>query len=296
MKYLLLSFVLITTIAVGDYANSPIPFSLSSPPKVNVIFQDDFESGEIPSGKNLYFRSETETTLTVSSNTAVNYGNSKGSLRGTYPATFNTGGNYIWSIIKIPQRDVNEIFIEFKAKMPSNKLGNTFLKVFGQYSSNTGYANTTFRLDPETGEMYAVGFGDGDVNGDDNVKNESDNVILFGGDYLNWMGRSYGVADVKLPQKKSFQWDNEWHHFRFMVRYHSGNSKATEKPDGAYYVEIDGKVYVDTKNFYNRHYLNLPIDKIELFGLARGGKKPFEQLYDDVIITTGNFLTNPISK
>ena len=254
-----------------------------------ILHQYNFNDGKIPSGNNLYFATDGGAQLTVTD----------GALRGQYPIPAGDGGYFIWTTFYIPQTGINELFIEFKAKMPGPlRHGCKFLKVFGQNTPSTGYANTTFGLGYEAGEMYSVSFGGGTV-GDGNdqqeqLENDTHNVILFSGDYPQWIGRSFPNASVLTPQKSEFQWSDDWHHFRIKFKFSSGNTKETETADGEYYVEIDGKIYVDAQGLFNRHHLNLPIDKVELFGWAQNGNHPFELWYDDVIISTGNFTSNPI--
>jgi hypothetical protein len=79
------------------------------------------------------------------------------------------------------------------------------------------------------------------------------------------------------------------------VKFNSGDSEATQKPDGAYYLEIDGKIYVDAQNIYNRHYLNKPIQKISFFDWAQNGTKPFEVMLDDIVISKDGFLSSPLA-
>ena len=74
------------------------------------------------------------------------------------------------------------------------------------------------------------------------------------------------------------------------LKYNSGTSAATEVADGAYYVEIDGRIYVHATGLLNRHYTNKPIDRVELLGWAQGGSQPFEIWYDDVKITVGSSM------
>jgi len=271
--------------------------NLYSAETVEVIYENNFEAGVVPSGPDLYFKAESGATMSVSANKSLNYNGSVGSLRGAYPIAAGDGGYYLYATVGMPRKDISELFIEFKAKIPGNKQGSKFLKIFGQYSSSTGYANTTFGLDYTSGDMNAVSFGSGDLDGRAQLANDTHNVILFNGDYPTWIGRSVNVAKVSTPQKKAWRasdWGDGWHHFRFHLKFNTGTSVQTERADGKYYVEIDGKVYVDAKEVFNRHHLNGPIDRIELFGWSQNGTKTFEIWYDDLRITTGNFLDNPI--
>jgi hypothetical protein len=256
-----------------------------------VLFENNFDDGRLPSAQGTYFSAVPGQggILSVSSDNSLNYNGSLGSLRAQYPTAVGDGGYYFWTGYTMPRRDITELFIEFKAKMPGpNREGVKFLKVFSWNETGKGYANTTFQAD-ENGSLRHISFADGTIN-----ENDVANVIFFDGAYPEWVGRSYGTAVMKTPQKAAFNWDTSWHHLRYYIKFNSGNSAATEVPDGEYYVEIDGKVYLHAKNVFNRHHSNLPIEKVELLGWAQNGRAPFEVWYDDVKISTGNFVTNPI--
>jgi hypothetical protein len=232
-------------------------------------------------------------SLTISTNTSLNYNNEGGSLVGSYPTSPSSGGAvYVWGAYGLSQLKTEDIYVEFWAKMPNSKQGLKFLKIFGGSSTSGNYANTTFALDytgGDPGSMYQVSFGDGST-----VGNDTANVINFDGSYPNWIGRSYGKATVQTPQKASFSsanWGTSWHHFRIHCKFNSGTSATTEVNDGAYYVEIDGKVYVNATGLFNRNYSNLPIDRVELFGWSQNAPSAFQVWYDDVRITTGGFAS-----
>jgi len=260
----------------------------SSYAEVVIIGQQNFESGSLPTDPGWGFGSQSGGTISVSKDKSLNYNGSAGSIKATYPNT--PGDMYVWGGVDVGALNLQDVYVEFWAKLPTaKKHGVKFLKVFGQ-RSGTNYANSTFALDytgVDIGAMYCVGFGDGTT-----VENDVQNVILFDSTYPNYVGRSYGKAVVSTPQKKmwaSSSWGTDWHHFRFRVKFNSGTTKATEVADGAYYVEIDDKVYVDAKNIFNRHYSNLPIQKIQFFDWSQGANGPFELWYDDIKITTGGF-------
>lgn len=269
---------------------------VSNAQTAEILFTNNFDDGAIPSGGGAYFSAvpNSGAVLSVSTDKALTYNGSGGSLRAQYPTASGDGGYYFWTGYNMPRKDITELFIEFKAKMPGpNRHGCKFLKVFSQNVSGKGYANTTFQAD-SGGTLQHLSFGDGTIN-----ENDVANVIFFDGAYPEWVGRSYGTAVLKTPQKKSFassDWGTGWHHLRYHFKFSSGTSASTEVADGEYYVEIDGKVYLHATKLINRHYSNLPIDKVELLGWAQNGTAPFEIWYDDIIISTGNFVTNPISK
>lgn len=262
--------------------------------EVVVLGEANFDSGTIPNGNGWGFGAQEGGTISIAKDTGTNFNGSAGSLRGTYPVT--PGGMYVWGGFDVADLNIYDVYIEFWAKMPTVKRGVKFLKIFGQKTNNNAYyANTTFALDytgVDIGGMYCVGFGDGTT-----PENDVNNVIFFDGTYPAYVGRSTGKAVISTPQKKMWNasnWGDTWHHFRFRVKFNSGTTAATEVADGAYYVEIDGKVYVDAKNIFNRHYSNKPIQKISLFDWSQGAGAPFELWYDNVRITTGGFYSqNP---
>ena len=64
-------------------------------------------------------------------------------------------------------------------------------------------------------------------------------------------------------------------------------------PDGEYYLEVDGKVYVNATGLYNRNPANGPIKRIAFFGWAQTETQPFQLWYDDIRISTGGFASQP---
>lgn len=226
--------------------------------------------------------------MSVSIDTSQNYAGSAGSLAGEYPVA--SGGVYAWASYDLSALGLSDIYVDLRARMPAAKQGLKFVKVFGA-NDDDNYANTTFGLNytgGDNGSMYQVSFGDGSV-----TANDTANVVNFDGSYPEWIGRSFGTANVATPQQQAWassQWGTEWHHFRLAVKFNSGTTAANETADGAFYVEIDGEVYVDAQGLFNRHPFNGPLDRIELFGWAQGGSAPFEIWYDEVCLSTGGFL------
>ena len=254
-------------------------------PPGTVVATENFEDGALPTG-GWAIGAQSGGQVAISADPAANYASSAGSLKGTYPVP--NGGVYVWAGYSLSPYATRSVLVEFWAKMPGPKHGLKFLKVFGRGTS-ASYANTTFGLDytgNDNGSMYVVSFGDGSV-----TTNDTANVIFLSGANPSWIGRSYGTASVATPQLApwaSANWGSDWHHFRLYVRFNSGTSAATEAPDGAFYVEIDGKVYVRATGLFNRHYSNEPIDRVELFGWSQGATgttPPFEVWYDSVRIT-----------
>jgi len=216
-------------------------------------------------------------------------------LEGVYPDP-PSGGNYIWATYEVLPLKTEDIYVEFWAKMPSQyKGGCKFLKVFGERSSANNYADTTIATDytgADFGSIRQISFGDGTT-----VTNDSQNVININGTNLAWMGRSYGSSVVETPQSSDFPssaWGTAWHHFRIHVKFNDGTTSQNEVANGEYYLEIDGKVYVDATGLYNRNPANGPIDRIQLFGWAQTDPQPFQLWYEDIRISTGGFLSTPL--
>lgn len=253
----------------------------------------DFEDGAIPNKNGWGFGTQSGGTLTVSSDTNVNYLGSKGSLKASYPVA--TGAIYVWGGYDVAALNIRDVYIEFSAKLPAAKQGLKFLKIFGQRETGKGYANTTIALvsDPgNEGGITQVSFGDGT-----SLENDTQNVINLNGSYGGWIGRAHKLGSlVETPQLTGWSaksWGEDWHRFRVRVKFNSGDTEINQKPDGAYYLEIDGKVYVDAQNIYNRHYLNKPIQKIAFFDWAQNGTKAFDVMLDDIVISQGGFLSSP---
>lgn len=211
------------------------------------------------------------------------------SVKGSYPASDANGEVYVYLTAPFAGGAANELYISLRAKMPNTKNGCKFVKVFGGRVGGN-YANCTFGTSyatPDRGEMYQVSFGDGSTVGNDTAR-----VINFDGSGPNLIGRSYGVATVLTPQNAPFPssaWGEDWHHFRFYVKFNSGTTAENEVPDGAFYVEIDGVVYVDATGLFNRHYSNLPIERVGFFNQSQGNGPAFDLWYDDIQLSTGGW-------
>lgn len=235
-------------------------------------------------------------SLGVQPTTAPDGSETAYALEGSYPVPARTGADYVGAVFHVqPEyQNVEDVYIEFWAKMPGIKEGCKFLKIFGYRSPATGYANTTIGTDytgAEYGALREIGFGDGSTN-----VNDSQKVINLRGSGTN-IGRSAATAVIQTPQESSFSaadWGNGWHHFRVHVKFNSGTTSQNEVPNGEYYLEIDGKVYVDATGVYNRNPVNGPINKIEFFGWAQTESHPFQVWYDDIRISTGGFMSTPL--
>lgn len=265
---------------------SMVPQALEA---ATLIASQDFESASIPNSDGWGFGAEGG-AVSISSDTSQNHGGSKGSIKGVYPLA--TGGMYVWGGYDISALKLNDVYIEFWAKMPKATQGVKFLKIFGARDS-AGYANTTIALTSDPGmqgSITQVSFGDGT-----NIENDAQNVINLDGAYPEWIGRSYKNATVLTPQKSRWSgsnWGTSWHHFKVHVKFNKGTSAANEVADGEYYLAIDDVVYVDAKGLINRHYSNGPIAKVSFFDWAQNGTSPFELWFDNIRISTGGFLSD----
>lgn len=217
-------------------------------------------------------------------------------LEGSYPAPTGEGGQYIWADYSIANLHTNDIYIEFFAKMPSQyKGGCKFIKIFGVGSPRTNLSDTTIAADytgVDYGAIRQIMFGDGS-----SLLNDGQNAINLDGTHPQLIGRSYGTATVGTPQMSDFPstaWGTAWHHFRVHVKYNDGTTLKNEVPDGEYYLEIDGKVYVDATGLYNRNPVNGPISHIEFFGWAQKNPHPFQLWFANIRISTGGFMSQPL--
>lgn len=216
-------------------------------------------------------------------------------LRGTYPIPAYNGADYLvaaWHVPAAQYGNLEDVYIEFWAKMPGVKEGCKFVKIFGNDTAATGFADTTFATD-YTGAAYGairqVSFGDGST-----IANDTQQVINLAGSGQQHRGNQPSTAVVNTPQQSYFSaedWGTGWHHFRIHVKFNSGTTAQNKVPDGEYYLEIDGKVYVDATGLYNRNPANGPINRIEFFGWAQTEPQAFELWYDDIRISTGGFMS-----
>ncbi|WP_331344891.1 hypothetical protein [Cellvibrio sp. UBA7661] len=261
----------------------------SSYAEVKVLLEENFDTpGKLTSGLGIGYQAGGLVETSFLDEDQINVTTSEGVLKAVYPVS-KGGGIYGWASFDMTPYNTYEVYVEFHARMPKEKQGIKFLKIFGG-------ANTTFGLDytgisSGKGSLYQVSFGDGTT-----TQNDTQNVINLNGNNPSWIGRSYGKAVVNTPEKKGFtaaDWGDKWHHFRFKVKFNSAiknsDNTYTEINDGEYYVEIDGKVYVDATGLLNRHPTNGPITKVALLDWAQNVDKSFEIYYDNLKITTGGF-------
>ncbi len=222
-------------------------------------------------------------------------GNTVYALEGSYPVPAPLGKEYMWANYDVAALNTEDVYIEFWAKMPGPKQGCKFVKIFGRNLTQGNYADPTIGTDytgVDFGAIRQIGFGDGS-----NLANDSQNVININGTNPQWIGRSYGTASLQTPAMSTFSsadWGTGWHHFRIHVKFNTGTTTQNEVPDGEVYLEIDGKVYADATALYNRNPANGPIQSVGFFGWAQSESHAFQVWYDDIRISTGGFLSQPV--
>ena len=284
------------TVSAGDADGTPtllteLQFSASAPAVATAAAVQAFLPKAAIGVPGWVIGAQNGGTVAVPATTGID-GNPAAALEGTYPSAGPSGGQYMWADYSVKSLQTEDIYIEFWAKMPAGMGGCKFLKIFGDISPADDFANATFGTDytgVQSGAILQVTFGDGTV-----LKNDGQNVIKLDGSHPDMIGRSYGNAVVKTPQMTGFSaadWGTAWHHFLVHVKFNSGTTAQNQVPDGQFFLEIDGKVYVDATGLYNRNPANGPIQEVELFGWAQNDPTPFQVWYDDVRISTGGFVT-----
>lgn len=185
--------------------------------------------------------------------------------------------------------NLQDVFIEFDARMPGTKSGMKFCKI---HNDENGTANTTYGCEggvgPGAGDITGVSFGDGTTTGNDVA-----NLLLLGGDYPQWIGRSYGAGAVityKTPTPSNFSWDNNWHNFKIRHKYNSGTTSGNEVNDGIIYLMIDDQLYVSAVNIFNRHYTNGKRPVRITFGDWAQGNAAAEINFRNIKISSGGFM------
>jgi hypothetical protein len=178
----------------------------------------------------------------------------------------------------------SELFVKVRAKKSLDAGGNKFLKIHGQeQDSGTNYANCTFNLIYETGNMDNIIFGDGS-----GVANDAAAVISFLGDG-SANGRNSGIAIVNCPKGRWVWPDTEYHTFKMHVKFNSGTTAESEIPNGEFHVYIDDVLYCSATNLYNRHYSNLPINYLEVMGYAQSNAA-FDMSVNLIEVSSGNWI------
>jgi hypothetical protein len=238
------------------------------------------------------FGSQSGGALSVSATTPPVAGDGSYALEANYPVT-SAGGQYIWADYSVSALNTEDIYVDFWAKMPDAKGGCKFLKIFGKRNDPQGIAAVTLGANytgSVKGGIANLEYGDGTT-----VQNSGQQTIFLNGAHPTWIGRSYGVADVLTPDVNGWpasNWGTSWHHFRVHVKFNSGTTTSNQVADGEYYVEIDGKAYVDATGLYNRNPANGPLDYVEFGGWAQTDPQAFDVWYDNIIISTGGFVSD----
>jgi len=227
-------------------------------------------------------------------------GDASYALEGQYPAVGPHGETSAYANFYLPSVDTEGIYIDFWAKMPGNVGGLKFCKIFGRRNDPVGNANTTVLLDytrVDPGGLLAVYFGDGAAE-----RNDTQNMIRLNNVHSN-LGADNTQAVILTPQDQYFSssdWGSSWHHFLVHVRFNTNTSPTAQdpNPNGEIYLEIDGKVYVDATDLANRYISatngdNGPIHYVQFFGWAQNDSQPFTIWYDNIVISTGGFVSDP---
>ena len=241
-----------------------------------LLYSENY-SGSLPSG-----------VLATGTSTATIV---NGELKMTYPANADINGLPFHGV-DLSTLNVSDVYIQFKARMPNAKWGLKFLKIFGKVTttntSNDTYSNTTWQLIYGTGAFEAVQFGDGSALANDNAS-----AIGFAGGTQSGLTARNSGAIVSCPQSKAFlvsDWGTSIHQFKIRTKFNTGTSALNEVADGAYYLEIDGNVYLNATGLFNRSWQSGNIDRIEIGGYTTGSNPSFDIEYDDLIISTGGFF------
>lgn len=269
----------------GKYASSAGADGL---PRPLLVAAADFTDGNlvpqsIYNGYTWSNGSQSGSTTTIVSN----------SYKVTYPSP--TGDQYNWLQLNVPD-GVEDLYFEFRSKMPAATNGLKNLKIFGKNITGglNEVANTTLVLQytavPDgLGSLTQISFGDGHTK-----SNDTDQVVNLDGSYPAQIGRSYGNgAVVSTPQGKNWKasdWGTGWHTFRFHAKFNSGTTALNEVNDGKYFLSIDGNTYADASGLFNRHYSNGTIDHIQWGGYSQGGGPAFEIWYDDIKVSRYGFM------
>ena len=229
-------------------------------------------------------------------------GDASYALEGQYPAVGPNGETSAYANYYLPSslNDPESVYIDFWAKMPGTPGGLKFVKIFGKRDTSVNYADTTFLLDytgVDPGGLLAVYFGDGT----DETNDSQDMIRLNHVD--SYLGSNNAQAVVLTPQDQYFSssdWGTGWHHFLMHVRFNTNTDPTAQdpNPNGEIYLEIDGKVYVDVTDLSNRYIgaadgINGPIQYVQFFGWAQTDSQPFTIWYDNIVISTGGFVSDP---
>lgn len=189
--------------------------------------------------------------------------------------------------LNLEDLSIQEVFIEAKVSVPSALKGSSkFIKVFGS-NAGTGYCNTTYGL--ESGVLQRISFGDGTIEGEPIDGNDTHRNIWFNGSNPAWTGRNNGVATI-LTKGSSFAFDSDVHTLQIHHQFHSGMTPETEQRNGVYKVNIDGEMYCNTSDVWNRYHTNSPnILMLNFFDWVQDSPA-FVTRMSDIKISIGGFV------
>lgn len=244
--------------------------ALESSQQVTILEQSDFDGG-VPN--NWFVSTEKGGTIDFS----------QGFARGEYPITAGNAGSHVNISIPVPD-GIDHIFIRVRVRYPGAMGGCKFIKVHGRDNDPVNYANATFGTEVDTGNMIRVLYG---ADGGD-----ASNFVNFSGTG-HLLGRADGIANVLAPQGQVFSWDDQIHEISIECKFNDGTSEANEVPNGKFYVEIDGDVYMDATGLFNRNHQNGPIEKVTLFNAAQNDDNPFTIDFLFAAVSIGGFAPWP---
>lgn len=214
----------------------------------------------------------------------VNAGGAISVVGGQYKAAYPIPTGAVYTFLSFyPPANTTELYVEFQARFV-NPHSVKFCKFHGQDLGGGNYANATFGLSAG-GIMTQTSFGDGVP-----ISNDTVNVINLGGGVQTGLGRNTGIATVLTPQNSSFSFGTALHTVKIRYKRNSGTTAVNEINDGIFYVEIDGLVYVNATNMFNRNYQNGPIDRLVFGDFAQDSDYAFDIYYDNIKISTGGFI------
>jgi len=245
------------------------------------------------------------TTLTVENDVDFTSGRCIESIIQATPEP--AGGVYSALEFDVSNINLDDVYIQFEAKK-SSKGSVKFMKIKGINNENgdgqQDYADFTVQptWDVLAGtipdNLTECGFGTG-VNyttGLPDYENDSNAVARFNGTNPEFLGINNYPLTQNTPNGIFNYFGSNFafvygqvHTFKFRFKYSSGTSLANEVADGAIYVEIDGVVYLDVQNIFNRHFTNGSMDKIAFFDWGQNNNAIHTLRYSGFKISTGGF-------
>lgn len=270
------------TLTIGDQSANFVVTTQAGSGAGTVVYSETFAGPSLPDG-----------AYSTGSAVVSIYENA---LRIQYPANAVSTESFGAHGVGEQIAGLQQVYLEYEAKMPNSKWGMKFLKTFGERSTTVTpddtYSNTTIGLDytgVDYGSLYAISFGDGST-----LDNDTASVIQVAGGVQASLGARNTSAVISCPKGSAFSstdWGTGWHKFRIMIKFSSGTSSETDTPDGEYYLEIDDEVYVIASGLFNRSWQSLPMSYLELGGYTQGSNPAFDMSFRNLIISTGGFTS-----